>query len=651
MKETKKFKTESKRLLDLMIHSIYTNREIFLRELISNASDAMDKRHYLSLSDEKVKDAIAPEIRIDAKEKDRLLIIEDTGIGMTHDELVQNLGTIARSGSLEFLRKMEEEQKEGTNVDIIGQFGVGFYSAFMVADQVMVETKSPYDEKAYCFTSTGEDSYTIEEIERSEVGTKITLHLRDNLTHEHHDDEDMIQDEENYDIFLRPWKIEELVKKYSDYIRYPIRMEVEVQVQDKDAEGKPIEGKYSKHLEDKTLNSQIPLWKKNKSEVTEEQKNAFYKDKFSDYEDPLSSMFFHVEGLLSYDALLYVPGRVPFDLYSEKYEKGLQLYTKGVFIMDKCKDLIPDYLKFMKGIVDSSDLSLNISREMLQKSAQLNRIAQNLEKKIVNELSKMKDTEIEQYEKFFKLYGTNIKFGIYESYGSRKDLLKDLLLYETLNEEKYVSLKQYKDAMKEDQKAIYFASGKIKDAVRSMPQMDGIMKKGYDVLILSEDIDEFTIMMLHDYEGVEFKNISEANLDLVSQEEKDQIEKLKEEKKDFLTKLKDAMKEEVSDVRFSSRLVDSPVCLVSGEGLSIEMEKVLQQMPNGENAKATRILEINPHHALVDALEGIEDEEEFKEYAQMMYDQALLMEGLPLKNPSAFAKSLSNLMVRAAKKN
>ncbi len=640
MKETKKFKTESKRLLDLMINSIYTNQEIFLRELISNASDAMDKRHYLSLTNEDIKDASSPEIRISLDHNDRLISIEDDGLGMSHDELIENLGTIARSGSREFMRKMEEANNAEQEIDIIGQFGVGFYSAFMVAKKVVVETKSIKEDKAYRFTSTGEESYTIEEIEKAKVGTKITLYLRDNT------------EDNNLDVYLDNWKIESLVKKYSDYIRYPIKMEVEEEIPEKDENGEVIEGKYTKHIVDKTLNSMIPIWKKNKKDVSEEDKNAFYKSKFNDYEDPLTSFFFHVEGLLSYDALLYVPSHVPFDLYSENYEKGLQLYTKGVFIMEKAKDLIPDYLKFIKGLVDSSDLSLNISREMLQKSADLHRIAQNLEKKIINELAKLKDNDFDKYLKFFELYGTHLKYGIYESYGQRKDLLQDLLVYETLNESQMMSLKQYKEKMPEEQKAIYYVIGTSKEQVRLLPQMDAIMKKGYDVLILKDTVDEFALMMMHDYAGVEFKNVSEANLDLISDEEKTAIEQLSESKKDFLGSLKEALKDEVSDVKFSTRLIDSPVCLVSQEGgLSLGMEKVLRQMPNNEDANATKILEINPHHELVSALESLDvTSEEFKEYAQVLYDQALLIEGLPLKDPTAFSKAIAKLMIKAAKK-
>ena len=639
MKETKKFKTESKRLLDLMINSIYTNQEIFLRELISNASDAMDKRHYMSLTNENIHDADNPEIRITVDKENRTITLTDDGIGMTHDELVSNLGTIAKSGSSEFMKKIEEAQSEAKEIDIIGQFGVGFYSAFMVAQKVVVETRSILDEHAYRFTSTGEESYTIEEIERSKAGTSITLYLREN------------KEEADYDTYLDSWKIEGLVKKYSDYIRYPIRMEVEEEIPEKDENGNVIEGKYTKHIEDKTLNSMIPLWKKNKSEVTEEEKNEFYKSKFNDYSDPLTSMFFHVEGLLSYDALLYIPGNVPFDLYSEKYEKGLQLYTKGVFIMEKCKDLIPDYLKFMKGLVDSSDLSLNISREMLQKSAELHKIATNLEKKIINELTKLKDTDYDKYLKFFEMYGSHLKYGIYESYGQRKDLLKDLLVYKTLKSDQPLSLKQYKEQMKENQKYIYFVTGTSKDAIRSLPQMDAIIKNELDVLILSDDVDEFALMMMHDYDGVEFKNISEANLEVTSDEEKEQVKKMEEEKKSFLDRMKDSLKDDVADVRFSTRLVDSPVCLVSQEGgLSMGMEKVLHQMPNSEDAKATKILEINPHHELVEALENVSEKEEFDELAKVLYDQALLIEGFTLKDPASFSKAIAKLMVKATKK-
>lgn len=640
MKETKKFKTESKRLLDLMINSIYTNQEIFLRELISNASDAMDKRHYLSLTTEEIKDAANPEIRLVLDNKNRTITIIDDGIGMTHDELIDNLGTIAKSGSREFMQKMEEAAQKKQEIDIIGQFGVGFYSAFMVAKKVVVETKSVKEDKAYRFTSTGEESYSIEEIDKDKEGTKIILFLRDETEDAH------------YDEYLANWKIESLVKKYSDYIRYPIRMEVEEQIPEKDAEGNIIEDKYQKQIVDKTLNSMIPIWKKNKKDVTDEEKNEFYKNKFNDYDDPLISMFFHVEGLLSYDSLLYIPSHSPFDLYSEKYEKGLQLYTKGVFIMEKAKDLIPDYLKFVKGLVDSSDLSLNISREMLQKSADLHRIAQNLEKKIINELAKLKDDDFDKYLKFFNIYGTHLKYGIYESYGQKKDLLKDLLIYETLNNEKMLSLKEYIEQKPEEQKDIYYVIGSSKDQVKLLPQMDAVMKKGYDVLILKDDVDEFALMMMHDYDGVEFKNVSEANLDIISEEEKDEINKLAETKKDFLESLKEALKDKVSDVRFSTRLIDSPVCLVSQEGgLSLGMEKVLKQMPNGQDASATKILEINPHHELVSALESLSDSpDDLKEYAAVLYDQALLIEGLPLQDPTTFSKTIAKLMIKATKK-
>ena len=432
MSETKKFKTETKRLLDLMINSIYTNKEIFLRELISNASDAIDKYHYMSLTDNKL-EAKDYEIRITPNKEERILTISDNGIGMTHDELVDHLGTIAKSGSLEFMKKMEENK----DVDIIGQFGVGFYSAFMVAKKVVVRTKSPFDDKAYSFTSEGTDSYKLDEIEKSESGTEITLYLRDN------------NDDENYDIYLEQYKLEGLVKKYSDYVRYPIKMMCKRMNPTYDEEGKFKESVET--FEDTTLNSMIPLWKKNKSEVKEEDLNSFYKQKFNDYEDPLFSMHVNVEGNLTYNALIFIPKKVPYDLYSDNYEKGLQLYTKGVFIMDKCKELIPDYLKFVKGLVDSADLSLNISREILQQNKQLTLISKNIEKKIISELGKTMKNDYEKYKEFFKAYGVYLKYGIYENYGEKKDDLKDLLVYKTVNEEDYISLKTYVNHMKDGQ--------------------------------------------------------------------------------------------------------------------------------------------------------------------------------------------------------
>ena len=640
MSERKEFKTETKRLLDLMINSIYTNKEIFLRELISNASDAIDKYHYLSLQDSSLEKRSDYKIKIEVNNEERTITISDNGIGMTYDEVVNNLGTIASSGSLEFIKKLEEKENKEEEIDIIGQFGVGFYSAFMVANKVEVTTKSPYSDKGYIFISTGEDSYEIDEVTKEETGTSIKLFLRSNT------------EEEDYDEFLSEWEIKTLVKKYSDYIRYPITMNCKHSEPLKDAEGKYIEGKYNEYVSEDTLNSMIPLWKKNKKDVSKEELNEFYKTKFNDYNDPLLSLHINVEGMISYNALVFIPSKAPYDLYSEKYEKGLQLYTKGVFIMDKCKDLIPDYLRFTKGLVDSSDLSLNISREMLQQDRQLKKIQTNVEKKIINELDKLKEDDYDKYLDFFKNYGSNIKYGIYENYGDKKDLLKDLLVYYTLeNSEKPITLKKYKESMKEGQEFIYFASGASKEAVLAMPQLDLLKKKGIDVLVLSEPVDEFAIMMMEEYDGVKFKSINQGDLDVLDKEEKQKIEELKETKKPLLDSLKEALNEDVSEVKISERLVDSPVCLVSGDGISFEMEKALNQNPMGNNLKAQRILEINPNHELFNAIEKAyeSDPETLKSYAKLLLNQALLIEGMPIDNPVEFSKLMCELMIKASK--
>lgn len=638
MSETKHFKTESKRLLDLMINSIYTNKEIFLRELISNASDAIDKYHYLSLTDDKLEKRNDYYILIETNKENKTIKIIDNGIGMTKDELNKNLGTIASSGSSEFIKKMKEnEEGKTSDIDIIGQFGVGFYSAFMVASKVTVETKSPYDDKAYIFTSTGEDTYTIDDSNKETIGTEITLYLRDDT------------EEEKYSEYLDQYTIENLVKKYSDYVRYPIQMMVTESVQDPSTDDKK-EPTYHDETKLKTLNSMIPLWKKNKNEVTEEELNTFYKNKFNEYEDPFTSIFANVEGMISYNALLFIPRHAPYNLYSDKYEKGLQLYTKGVFIMDKCKDLIPDYLRFVKGLVDSSDLSLNISREMLQQNRQLQKIAVSVEKKILNELTSIKDNDFSKYVEFFKEFGVNLKYGVYDNFGAKKDQLKDLLIYHTTNQEDYITLKQYVEGMKEDQKEIYYASCKDKESALSMPQMDMLKKKGYDVLVLTDDIDEFAIEMLSEYEGKKFKSI-QGNLDLQTDEEKEEAKKTTEEKKDMLQAIKDSLGNEVDEVVLSSRLSDSPVCLVSGEGMSFEMEKVFSQMNQGVPYKAKRILELNPNHELFKALESIysSNKDELKDYSSLLLDQALLMEGMPLKNPYEFSKKMTSLMIKASK--
>ena len=638
MSEVKEFKTESKRLLDLMINSIYTNKEIFLRELISNASDAIDKYHYLSLTNDSIP-TIEHEIRIETDNKNRTLTIKDNGIGMNYDDMINNLGTIAKSGSAEFIKNLKDDDK-ASELEIIGQFGVGFYSAFMVAKKVVVESKSVKDEKAYRFVSEGTETYEIDEIEKDEVGTSITLYLRNN------------ENEEDYDKFLQEYTIEELVKKYSDYVKYPIKMKVEETVNQKDENGGDIENKYEDIIVDKTLNSMIPLWKKSKSEVSEEMLNEFYKAKFNEYQDPLISLHIKTEGMISYNALLFIPSKAPYDLYSEKYEKGLQLYTKGVFIMDKCKELLPDYLRFVKGLVDSSDLSLNISREILQQNKQLDKIANSIEKKILSELNKIKENDFEKYVKFFDAFGLNIKWGVYDGFGVNKDKLKDLLIYNTVNEENKITLKQYVENMKEKQEYIYFASASNKQQVLSMPQMDLVKKQGFDVLILNDNIDEFVMTILQDYEGKKFKSINQGDLDLLSNEEKEKIEEVKKEKQSIIDKIKDVLKDEVKDVVISERLTDSPVCLVSSDGVSFEMEKVLAQNPIGQGAKADKILEINPNHDLFKAIENIyndNDEESMNDYAELLLSQALLMEGFALKDPVKFSNTMCKLMIKASK--
>ncbi len=636
--ETKKFKTESKRLLDLMINSIYTNKEIFLRELISNASDAIDKYHYLSLNDDKLEKRNDYNIFIEVNKDNRTISITDNGIGMTYDELENNLGTIASSGSSEFIKKMKENEKgEVSDIDIIGQFGVGFYSAFMVAKKVQVETKSPYSEKGYTFVSDGEEEYTIEENNKETSGTKITLFLRDN------------KEEDNYDDFLSQYKIQHLVKKYSDYVRYPIQMNMTTTEYDEKGENP----KETTKLE--TLNSMVPLWKKPKSEVTKEALNDFYKQKFNDYTDPFTSLNVHVEGNVSYNALLFIPSKVPMDLYSRNYEKGLSLYTKGVFIKDKCEDLIPDYLRFVKGLVDTSDLSLNISREILQQNAVLKKISSNIETKIIKELNTIKEKEFNRYEEFWKNFGTFIKYGIYENFGMKNESLQDLLIYHHSSGDDMTSLKDYVSNMKEGQDKIYFASASNKESLNNLPQLELLKKKGFDVLILDDEIDEFCLQVLNKYQDKEFANISSTDVDLLDENEKKDIEKKIEDNKDLISSIKESLGDKVKDVVISKRLVDSPVCLVSGEGLSFEMEKVLkaqaQAQEMGGNIKAEKILEINPTHPLFDALKKVYEtnKDELKDYASLLLDEAMLIEGMPLENPLEFSKKMTSLMIKASK--
>ena len=641
MARKKQFKAESKRLLDLMINSIYTHKEIFLRELISNASDAIDKLYYLSLTENRQDvDRDAFEIHLDVDREARTLTIRDNGLGMNKEELEENLGTIAKSGSLAFKQKLEEGEQ--SDVDIIGQFGVGFYSAFMVAQKVVVTSRKYGEEEAYRWESNASDGYTIEPCEKEGWGSEITLYLKDNT------------EEENYDEFLAQYEIERLIRKYSDYIRYPIRMEVEEQkrVEEEHAD-ENAEPKYETIIETKTLNSMVPLWKRNKNDITAEEYNSFYKDKFMDFTDPQKVIHFSVEGNVSFTALLFIPGKAPMNYYSQDYKKGLQLYSRGVFIMDKAEDLIPEHFRFVKGLVDSQDLSLNISREMLQHDRQLKVIASRIEKKIKSELLLMLRNEREEYEKFWNNFGLQIKFGVYNDYGMHKDLLQDLLLFYSSHEKKLVTLDEYVARMPEDQKYIYFVSGADVEKIDRMPMVQSVKAKEYEILYLTDNVDEFALQALGNYKEKQFKNISQGDLDLASEEEKKEVEQTAEANKDLLEDIKEALKDKVQDVKISTRLVDDPVCMSSDEGMSFEMEKVLSAMPEGNpyGMKATRILEINPKHPIFAALQKIyaSDKEAVKEYADVLYTQAMLIEGFPVEDPMEFSRKVCDIMVKAAR--
>ena len=638
MKETKQFQTESKELLNLMINSIYSNNEIFLRELISNASDAIDKYRFIALSSKgkvALKDFV---INLSVDKKKRTITITDNGIGMSKDDLINNLGTIAKSGSKDFAQKLKEA-KEKQDLNIIGQFGVGFYSAFMVASKVTVKTKT-IDNQGYLFTSDGQESYTIEEVEKEDTGTEITISLKKSSK------------EVDYDSFLEEYKIKNLVKKYSDYIRYPIQMVCHKSEQVLDKDGKPIEGKYEEKEVLETLNSMIPLWKKNKNEVSEDDLNEFYKNKFSDYENPLTSLFVRVDGKITYDALLFIPSHIPYNLYSDTYEKGLQLYSKGIFIKDKCPELIPDYLKFVKGLVDSADFSLNISREMLQQSPIMQKISENIEKKIVDKLKDLKKVEFDKYIEFWKNFGEHIKYGIYSTYGAKKDLLIDTLVFHSLNnEDKYISLSEYKEKMNKSQKYIYYASGENLDAIKLLPQIEKYRKDNVDVLLLDQKIDEFCIMMLRDFDKVEFKSISDESATELSEEEKNKVEDITTDNKRLLDTIKEALGDKVDDVVISSKLVDAPVCFSTKDGLSLEMEKTLNEQPGVEdNVKASKVLELNPDHELFKAFASIQDDDELvKEYASLLYDEAMLLEGREIANKQEFIKKINSLFSKAFK--
>lgn len=627
----KQFKAESKRLLDLMINSIYTHKEIFLRELISNASDASDKLYYKALT-ENISDISKEDLDIEIKlDKDaRTITIVDHGIGMNEAELEENLGTIAKSGSLAFKEELQKQEEGKENVDIIGQFGVGFYAAFMVAKKVAVLSKKYGDEDAYLWTSEVDDGYTITKALKDTHGTTITLYLKDNT------------EEEKYDDYLDEYHIQSLVKKYSDYVHYPIKMDMTTSKKKEDSD------EYEDVVETKTLNSMIPLWKRNKNEITPEEYNEFYKDKFNDFSNPLHVIHTSVEGNVSFDALLFIPSQTPFNFYSQDYEKGLQLYSRGVFIMDKASDLIPEHFRFVRGLVDSQDLSLNISREMLQHDRQLKVIANRIEKKIKSELEHMLKNDREKYESFFKNFGLQLKYGIYQSYGMKKDILQDLLLYYSANEDKMITLREYVDHMKEDQKHIYFASGDSIEKISKLPQCELLKDKGYDLLYMVDNVDEFCLQMMQDYDGKTFKNIAQGDLDLETEEEKKEIEKQNEDNKELLTSIKEALGEKVVDVKVSARLKSHPVCLVSSDGLSFEMEKVLSQMPGQDTPmKAGRILEINPNHPIFKALQEIQDQDKIKDYASLLYDQALLIEGFEVEDPIDFSNKICELMIKA----
>ena len=628
--QTKEFKAESKRLLDMMINSIYTHKEIFLREIISNASDAIDKLYFKSLTDTSVgmkKSDFAINIAID--KENRTLTVSDNGIGMTEEDLENNLGTIANSGSFAF----KKDNDLGDDVDIIGQFGVGFYSTFMVAKEVTVVTKAFGSDQAYKWTSDGVEGYTIEECDKPDgVGTTITLKLKDDT------------DDEKYSTYLDQYQIQSLVKKYSEYIRFPIRMEVEHTHYNE--EGKEPEV----HKAIETLNSMTPIWKKNKSELKDEDYNNFYMEKFGDYEPPIAHIHSKNEGVATYDALLYIPARAPFDYYSKDYEKGLQLYSSGVMIMEKCADLLPDWFSFVKGVVDSEDLSLNISRELLQQDRQLKIIAKNLEKSIKNELAKLLKNDREKYEKFYSVFGLQFKFGIYQSYGAANETLKDLLMFPSSFDGKNVTLKEYVSRMKEDQKEIYYACGETKERIEMLPQLEKIKDKGYEVLYFTQDVDEFAIKVMINYDGKPFKSISDADLDLDTEEEKEEAKKLDEENKDMFTFMQEAIADKVKTVRLSKKLKTHPVCLSSDGSITIEMEKVLNAMPqnDGNKVKAEKALEINPNHPIFEKLKDLyaNDKDKLKDYAKLLYDQALLIEGMSIDNPVEFANLVCELMTK-----
>ena len=614
----RQFKAESKKLLDLMVNSIYTNKDIFLRELISNANDALDKLYYESLTNKKLKvDKKELRIVLDIDKEKRLLTIEDNGIGMSKEELCENLGTIAKSGSLAFKEALEKKDK----VNMIGQFGVGFYSSFMVADKVIVESKKAGDEEAYKWVSEGADGYEITKSNKDTYGTKITLHIKEKTK------------DDDFDKYLEEFSIMGLVKKYSDYVSYPITIFNYDEEKKEKKESDPI-------------NSMIPLWKKNKNKIKDEDYDNFYQEKFFDYAKPLKVIHTKAEGLVSYDALLFIPSNPPYDFYTKEYKKGLELYSNGVLIMDKCEDLLPDYLSFVKGVVDSPDLSLNISREILQQSKQLKLIAKNIEKKILKELNDMLENERDKYEEFFKTFGVNIKYGVYDNYGSKKDDLKDLIIFYSSKEKKMTTLKEYVSRMKKDDDTIYYACGETTDKIDMMPQVESLKERKKEVLYLTDYVDEFVLKMLDKYDDKKFVNVSSNDFDLSSEEEKEELKKKNEDSKEMFDLMKKELGEEVSSIRFTNKLKNHPLCLTSEGNITVEMQKVINAMPTDEHVDAKLVLEINENHPIAQKIKDLyqNDKDTLKKYTKILYDEARLIEGLPVKNPTELSSLVCELL-------
>ena len=634
----KQFKAESKRLLDLMINSIYTHKDIFLREILSNASDAIDKLAYLSLTDDKVgmnRDDF--EIRIQVDKENRTLTVSDNGIGMTQEELEKNLGTIAKSGSFQFKKELDSEQAEQEKVDIIGQFGVGFYSAFMVSDEVRVISRAYGQEEAFEWVSSGTDGYTVSPASRDSVGTDVIMHLKED------------SEEENYSEYLESYRIEGLVKKYSDYVHTPIRMQMETSKMKPLPEDAPegTQPEWETVVEDRTLNSMVPIWQRNKNDVTKEDTDRFYQEKFGDYEPPLATIQVSAEGAITYKALLYIPAKAPYDFYTRDYQKGLQLYSSGVMIMEHCEELVPDHFRFVRGIVDSQDFSINISREMLQHTRQLSVITKNLERKIKQELLKIQKEKREDYEKFFASFGRQLKYGVVSEFGANKDVLKDLLLFPSTREGKLVTIQEYLDHMKEDQKYIYYASGENVEQIRKLPQAERILNKEYEILCLTQDEDEFVVQALREESGKTFKSIDADDALETTEQEKKEAETTSEKNRELLEYMKDLLKDQVSDVRISSKLVSHPVFLTADGPITLEMEKYFSSIQTGEQApKATRVLEVNPSAPAFAALQKAyaTDRPLADKYIKILYQQSLLIAGLPLPDPAEYTDLVCSLM-------